>query len=220
MNTERQRNFIYYRINVTMKKLLALLTLTPYLSFAQEGLMFSIFPLQEGKVTYTKIIEAPGLDKGRIFTMVKDWAVDAYKSQKVAVQSEDKEGGYLAYKGFSKVVGKYSVGLLKGQPYALDVWHTLKFYIKEEKLKVVMSDLQVQSHLYYKGQDFGSTNDLEKMEEELDKRIEKKTINLKKANNIKEGNQYTYQVIDAQIKLLISSVESRLLGKKKSEFDF
>lgn len=113
-------------------------------SIAQDSL-YKHLPLEGGKVSYTRIIEVDSAKKDQLFTLIKDWAVDAYKSQKAAFQAEDKEAGYIAFKGYLPTRVKYHGGIVKGSSYRVDIYHTLKFYIKEGKVKIVFMDLESQS---------------------------------------------------------------------------
>ena len=130
-----------------MKKiLLCLFLLIPAFCFAQDSLLYNIFTVADGKVTYTKIIQVDSATKDQLFVRVKDWAAQSYKSQKVTLDAEDKEGGYLVYKGYLPTVLLYWSGVAKGKPFDVNLFHTLRFYIKDYKIKIVFTDIETESH--------------------------------------------------------------------------
>jgi hypothetical protein len=181
---------------------------------AQDSLLYGVFPVEDSKVVYSKVIHVPGVKKNELFGIVKDWMVDSYKSQKDALQSEDKEAGYLAYKGWSTLLGKYTAGLWKGQPYRFELWYTMKVYIKEEKVKLEITDLVKQTHLYYGGQDLGTKTRIE----DFEKRIEGSSP--KKLAKHRESQKEDNLLLNSQILSIYTSFEARLKSNKKSPFDF
>lgn len=112
---------------------------------AQDSLFLKAFPMTEGKITYERIFEIDSVSKQNIFGKIKDWAVDSYRSQKATLESEDKDLGYIAYKGYLASVLNYEAGLFKGKPYEVQIWHTLKFYIKDGKVRLLFTDLRYVS---------------------------------------------------------------------------
>lgn len=124
-----------------MKTLFTCLLLAVSVIAISQEKFYGVMPMVDGKVNYTNIINADSLTKDVLFAKIKDWAVNSYGSQKASLQAEDKDAGYIAYKGFL-VVTAYSVaGIFKGKPYTVHLYHTLKFYIKDGKYKVVFDDL-------------------------------------------------------------------------------
>lgn len=206
-----------------IRVLLALLLLFPSALFAQDGLMFGVFPSEDGRVVYSRVFELPGLKKDQIYARVKEWAVNSFKSQKATLEAEDKEAGFIAYKSYFEAVDYWKQGLLKGQTLNYKTYNTLRFYIKDEKLKIVMSDIEVvtqtaQALADYKGTIPDRTK-IETYEEYLDRRIEKKYISAKSAEKQKAYNRETFTLLDKQIKDLIEGIGSAL-ASKKSEFEF
>lgn len=185
---------------------------------AQDSLLFGAFPFIDGKINYTTILSIDSTTKDNLFIKVKEWAVDSYKSQKSANQAEDKEMGYMAYKGFLKTVLYYKGGILKGKPYSVDLYHTIKFYIKDNKIKIVFTDLETISHDvasdYIEGQTGRSTKPT--LLESLD-------------NNVTGGDKrkerimgYVYEdakQLNKQILKFLDSIFEKM-KTKKSEFDF
>src|SRR5258706_5530927 len=151
----KKRTKFYYYLSYCIKSFdmkifvtrlaLVFLILLPVLCKGQDSLLYNVFPLIKGKVNYTKIFEIDSAKKDQLFTKIKDWAVNSYVSQQATLQAEDKEAGYIAYKGYLPVTLHYTAGILKGKPYQVDVYHTLTFYIKDGKVKIVFTDLETVS---------------------------------------------------------------------------
>lgn len=108
---------------------------------------YEIMPMVDGKVSYINVLDADSITKDKLFSKLKDWAVNTYGSQIATLQAEDKETGYLAYKGFLPVYAFGQGGLIKNKPYTIHLYHTLKFYIKDGKYKIVFDDLHTYSTL-------------------------------------------------------------------------
>lgn len=128
-----------------MKKYLPFVLLLFTINSAGQEKFYEHLPLIDSSVNYTIIIKADSLTKNQLFSKIKDWAVDSYKSQKATLQADDKEAGYLAYKGILITNHLYTGGIYRDKPYAVYASHLLKFYIKDEKVKVVFTDLELES---------------------------------------------------------------------------
>ena len=88
---------------------------------------------ETGKVTYSEILEAPGQSKDVIYTKVRSWVSETFRSAKAVIDLEDKENGKLVAKG------NMSAGVLKNGLNKVDggrVDFTMTFLIKDDKLKV------------------------------------------------------------------------------------
>ena len=69
-----------------MKLLLILAVLISLAANAQDdSLYLGIMPMEGGWVTYTESFEIPGASKERMYGNIKQWAVNAYKSQKATL---------------------------------------------------------------------------------------------------------------------------------------
>jgi hypothetical protein len=201
-----------------MKYLLPFLLL-PILVNSQDSLLFETFPLVDGKVNYTRIIEADSINKEALFLKIKDWATQNYRSQKITLDAEDKDGGFLAYKGYLPAKLIYSGGIMKGKPYDVDVYHTLRFYIKNGKAKIVFTDLETKSH------DLASAFISDKNGKEIERvPIElwgKEFRNPSKSKQEKLFKIYTQDAkkLDEQFKVFLTSIE-KFITKTSSEFNF
>lgn len=122
-------------------KIIYLFLLLVNVSALSQEKFYGIMPMENGRVSYTKIVNADSMTKEVLFAKIKDWAVNTYGSQKVAFDAEDREAGYIAYKGYLPAVVHSVGGILKGKPYTVHIYHTLRFYIRDGKYKVVFDDL-------------------------------------------------------------------------------
>jgi hypothetical protein len=193
-------------------KFFFLFFLIPAFSFAQ----YEPFPSIDNKVNYTSIFDVEGSSKEKLFSKIKDWAVDAYKSEKTTLQAEDKEAGYIAYKGYIPVNSYYTGGLLKGKPYIINVYHTLKFYIKDEKVKIVFTDLEVQSLDI--GRMMAVKNNISLIEP-VPVESGFREINGKVTKQRKAYLEYTFDNIHIGISSFMKSIENHIVSGI-SEFDF
>ena len=128
-----------------MRKILLYLFVFPLQAFAQDSLLHNVFPVVEGKIAYTKVVQVDSVKKDQLFLKIKDWASKTYVSQKATLDAEDKEGGLIVYKGYLPTKLIYHGGIANGKPYEVDIFHTIRFYIKDFKFKAVLTDLLSQS---------------------------------------------------------------------------
>lgn len=201
-------------------KVLLFLLLVGGKCFSQDSLMYGVFPVSDGRVSYTYIISDSSLSKDKFYVRVKEWAVNSFRSQKSTLESEDKEAGFIAFKSYYEVEYKYKGGIFKGKAYNDKIYNTLKFYIKNGRVKIVLTDILVESDGYSVA--FGLEADktpIELFEDEVNRREKNKYISKKKADKWRATNREDYLVLDAALKNLLEVI-SKELTKNKSEFDF
>lgn len=134
-----------------MKKILFLIACLPVLCFGQlsnkqQKLVDKyaldsanrIFPQIDGQIIYTGIVQVDSAKKDELFNRAKAWFVTQYKSANDVIQMEDKEAGILMGKGL--FVELYNFGFLVG-PVSVNVYHTVKVYVKDGKYKYEITDL-------------------------------------------------------------------------------
>jgi hypothetical protein len=118
----------------------------PFISFSQDSTVALIFPVKEGRVYYEKIFNIDSTSKDELFKRAKLWAISTFNSQKDALQAEDKEIGFLVYDGFFAV--PFNEPYVKnGDPQtksSINYIFNFKIYVKENKSKVVLADVQIQ----------------------------------------------------------------------------
>lgn len=86
-------------------------------------------------LTFSKVIEAKGLDKARIYISLKDWMATTYVDCTEVIQVDDKEGGLI----IGKASCKYSMGKTSHSSYDGIISYTIKFQIKDERFKAELS---------------------------------------------------------------------------------
>lgn len=92
---------------------------------------------ETGKVTYSEIIDAPRQSKDVIYSKVRGWVSEKFRSSKAVIDLEDKENGKLVAKG------NIDAGVLKNGINKVSGGHidfTMTFLIKDDKLKVVSTN--------------------------------------------------------------------------------
>lgn len=113
-------------------------------SHAQDSLLYNIFPIANNKVIYERIIELPGHSKDSLFMKAKVWALSAFNSQKAAFQTEDREGGLLAYRTFfsNEFKPPTILGVTVNQTWQF--WSGVRIYVKDGKAKIVVESEHVK----------------------------------------------------------------------------
>lgn len=117
---------------------------TPDLNFK------SLFPYVDGRVVYEKVYELDSVSKKEIFVRIKEWGQSTFVTQKGALQSEDSEMGYIFYqavKSTTHLIPKgWGFSLMEDRYVTVDynAKMSIKFYIKDEKFKVTISDITNQ----------------------------------------------------------------------------
>ena len=108
----------------------------------------------------------------------------------------------------------YSAGISKGKKYPLDLYHTLKFYIKDGKTKIVFTDLSTVSKDF--ASQFINATDPKPIETE-DTDVQK--MKGKKRERYNQYAELWAREIDLHIQLFLASL-GKDLQKQKSAFDF
>lgn len=199
-----------------MIRWLLFLLLVPTFCNAQ---LINIFPSKNGKVVYEKILEIKGANKDRLYSNIKEWAIRAYPSQRSALETEDKQTGFIVYKGYLPMIEKFQGGLTKGSPYEVRIFHALKFYVKDEKVKVVMSDLEIQNMAITTviANAQPEREPLERVVLTMDEKINNSSK--RKADKWQQNAKEQYAAINEQITVFFNSLGNYLLSNK-SGFDF
>lgn len=188
---------------------LFLFALLPFASFAQDTAIARIFPVKDGRVYYEKVVTVDSSTKDQLYTKAKTWALQHYNSQKDAAQTDDRELGMLVYRGWFS--DSYQSPKVMGisAPVELKYWHTLKLFIKENKARLVLDDVEVSSTGVDK-------IDIEQYVPYLQKAWGKKA---KSMNGYVTGTHESYEVADRKFISILMQLEEALKASK-SEFDF
>lgn len=191
----------------------------------KDSLLYNIFPVADGQVSYEKVINAPGKPKSDIYKIIKSWAASNFVSQKEALQSDDLNAGLIIYKfNFESSFESPKVDN-SSMTVSTRYWQNIKFYIKDDRLKVVVDNMKV---------DIGeSTFIVSTYERDAKEMTEKYIQDFKKNRKMSDkmeqkmrenGANYDKVVMsdfskaDKEIKGIIASIEKEVTGK--SAFDF
>lgn len=97
-------------------------------------------PYKDGMVFFSEVVPMNGKTKPELFSLVKEWVSDYYRSSKAVIDLADEKAGVITIKGASNYVLKDWLGKVPNN------WtHKLKFYFKDGKMKVEMTDIVVQT---------------------------------------------------------------------------
>lgn len=89
--------------------------------FGQSKLL-EIFPIENGKATYTGIVQVDSVSKDELYKRAKRWFVDTYKSAKAVIELDDKENG--------EIIGNGDLETYWGSLFIFDI--ALKFKLRTE----------------------------------------------------------------------------------------
>ena len=109
--------------------------------FAQDQLL-NILPLQDGKVTYSGVIQMQGVSKDEMYKRVKIWFLDNYNSSKDVIQFDDRENGEVIGKGCFKAL--WMVRFYTALP--VNVWKTIKIQIKDGRFRYEITDFKMRNY--------------------------------------------------------------------------
>lgn len=204
------------------------LLLLPMSAFAQDSLLYKVLPIKEGKVIYEMVIEVDSVNKNDLYLRTKSWGLSAFVSQKDALQLDDKESGIIAYKTFFTTTSSVpfkSFNIITEREF----WHLIKIFIKDNKVKIVISDINIkernQGSITYT-----TTQSIEEAAYTFDhpadmpkspwvgKKFEKDTKDL--INKQREGFINDCTKAHLRFEASISLIKEYLEGKKKIESDF
>lgn len=104
-----------------------------------------VFPIKDSVIYYEKIANIDSLSKDQIYKSIKSWGVNAFVSQKDVVQADDKESGLIAYKFFfTQLFSPPKIWGL-GTTTTIEYWCVLKVFIKDNKIKITVTDLSFKN---------------------------------------------------------------------------
>lgn len=189
------------------KLILTILTLCTFYKYAQcQEPADSVFPIKDGKIYYEKLIVVDSLTKDEIFKRVKFWAVNELHSQKRALETEDKEEGYIIYKtGYDVPFTNPSISSGKEFPGTWAINCILKFEIKDFKTRVTLFDFELPGAGVFRILNFKEDyeNDVKKYPS-LNKKYREKYYNAVRKTFI-EANKQANNILESINKALINT---------------
>ena len=99
-------------------------------SFSQDSLS-GILPLENGKVTYTGVVQVDSFTINQLYFLAQKWFVKTYKSANDVVQLADKEYAQLIGKG------NFKIDYFTKEPY---INQTVSIFVKDGRYKYIISD--------------------------------------------------------------------------------
>lgn len=93
-------------------------------------------------LSYDSVLIFDGKPKDKLYSLSKQFLIQAFKDSKEVIQLDDKEGGIIIAKGnfsYQQSNAKFPCGRLSGKGI---VEFTLKIQIKDGKIKVTLSDFK------------------------------------------------------------------------------
>lgn len=158
------------------------------------------------KITYTEVVELPGVKKDDLYSRAKSWYVTATGGTKLALELEDKENGKLLGKVNNSVkvknppMGVFEVGYVN---------YTITVICKDEKYKYTFTDFNHESGGV---KDVTSSGPLEN----------KKTGAKVMTGGMPTGYQWgkIKEVTDETVLKQIETLKKAMAGSGKKETDF
>src|SRR5262245_61458977 len=110
-------------------KLLFIGLISGFICYGQEPAL-DVFPLRDGAIHYERIITVDSASKDDLYLKAKSWAVNAFKSQKAALQAEDKELGFISFKSLLVLPFQYPpiIGV-PSSPYDWEYSFIMKIFL-------------------------------------------------------------------------------------------
>lgn len=176
-----------------------------------------MFPIKDGQIFYEKIIVKENTSKAEIFKRTKIWAVDAFRSQKNALETEDKEEGFIIYKtNFTKpFTFPATAAMPTPQTYSWRFFCSIRFLIKENKCKIIIYDFDFEGETVYKPRQKNSILNFRAITEpELKKNMMSKGNREKFLNNA----NITFNTANSAVNEIIDSFEKMIKSREATDF--
>ncbi len=181
------------------KTLLSIFLILTIPSFGQNEKLFDILPIKEGKVIYTDVVIVDSTDKVKLYSKVKKWFIEQYKSAKDVIQLDDKENGEVIGKGFFETNWQNSfISELK-----VNVWHTIKIYIKDNRFKYEITNFTLK--YYVGGTRYSTGSTVEEAIEDFGK------------DRVRNTKNY-FVTVDSEIVSIISSLINFMKAPNKEDW--
>jgi len=187
--------------------------------YPQEKLI-DIFPINDGNILYTDVIQVDSTAKDELYNRAKRWVIDTFKSGKDVIQLDDKENGEIICRGFFTTPGW---GNEKTAKYYVmpdvKVWFTIKIQIKDNKFKYDMYDYLLDIYLPGAG-GLPTTNteiNLKEWIDGWDQMIIEKPKMAQKALDSSEIRIFLMS-IDSKVKIQISSLIIAMKTKRNDNW--
>lgn len=201
------------------------LTMLLVASFATSFSQTYQFNPDNKAVQFERVAEAPGT-KDELFKKAKLWVVNTFKSAPAVTQTEDKAEGILVCKGnfdyamdYVYVDGKGRKQKATTSTAVANADFTIKFFLKEGKYKVVITDLQVPlDEYFYSSREFRMKDKMlwDNIKLAMDTTSTETDPGLRDAE-LKNGNARLV-ALNAKVDGMIASIQEYMLRKAENDF--
>ncbi|MDR2003986.1 MAG: DUF4468 domain-containing protein [Prevotella sp.] len=118
-----------------MKKVLFFIVgIIPVILLAQENPFTDVFPITDGKVNYTEVIQVENKNASELYKNAKIWLVDAFKSSKDVIQNDDRDNFIVIGKGFFDGYG-HNKSITNAK-----YWFTIRIDCRDNRYKYTITD--------------------------------------------------------------------------------
>lgn len=125
-----------------MKNLFILLTLFIVVEKASGQII--LIDSTTNKVSFKEVVSLENTPKDAIYLRAREWFANTFKSSQNVIQMDDKDGGKLIGKGFSKSSFKY-LGIV----LYFKIWYTINITIKDNKYRIEITDIKIVDDFNY-----------------------------------------------------------------------
>lgn len=184
-------------------------------------------PTGENKeVAFISELKFNSSPRTKIYTKLKIWIADTWKSANDVIQVDNKEGGSVLLKGLSNIYVSNN-----GYQSKLKLWYTIEFKINDNYILGTVKNIYIETYASYSNgisfpevqtsaESFNNNitfcemtdSDLEKLCEKLDKKECTNTKKLARNKNVREYSANAIDNIESTISSILLSFEQSLKG--------
>lgn len=177
----------------------------------------NVFPVKDGQIYYEKIITVDSASKAEIFKRTKIWAVDAFRSQKNALQAEDKEEGFVIYQ--TNFNAPFTYPATAAMPTAITTFWTffctIKFLIKDNKCKITIYDFDSEGEIGYTGK---QKNLILNFRTTTEPKLKKEWMSKANREIFFKNARLAFQAANLNANGIIESYEKMIKNRETSDF--
>jgi hypothetical protein len=94
------------------------------------------------RITYTGVVQVPGVSQAELYTRAKLWFADTFKSAKEVVQADEKDAGIVQGRGWAPI----SIHFIGARRPTTDfkLWQTIKIMVKDGRYRYEISSFEAE----------------------------------------------------------------------------
>jgi len=124
----------------SMKKLLILFFL-PIICYGQDYNYENLYlPLNDGRIKYTEVVDAPGKTKAELFQNSKVWFANTFRSAKDVINFQDEDAGIVSGRGNSSLYIK-----VMGQTVERILHYSIKIEVKDDRYRYTIDEIELST---------------------------------------------------------------------------